>query len=404
MKILFLSNSYPENLRNRLSANSKVGLNNAVNTFQSAFIKGLIENNANFEVLCFPSLGTFPINYKKMRVSGGDYIFEGEKIGESISYCALPILKNISIRRKIYKLLKNKIVTTNETLVVVTYNLSSYIIEPLTKLKRQYPQLIICPIVTDLIDEFFNPIYHRSLLKRIQGKLEMKSIYNSYKYIDKFVLLSRSMQEKIPEAIGHSIVVEGIHLGKCYQYKKKDTELKTLLYTGALAAHACINELVDAFMMTSNKNYRLVICGSGELATYINNKQKDDSRIIFKGLVSRDDAVYLQQNATAVINPRKPSISLTKYSFPSKTMEYLASGTPMIGYKLDGIPDEYDQYMYIVNGADTIDLAKTIDEVLSLNEIELQQKAEKASDFIQNNKNSKIQVKKIIDFLEDKKI
>lgn len=177
-----------------------------------------------------------------------------------------------------------------------------------------------------------------------------------------------------------------------------------MLYTGALAAHACINELVDAFMMTSNKNYRLVICGSGELATYINNKQKDDSRIIFKGLVSRDDAVYLQQNATAVINPRKPSISLTKYSFPSKTMEYLASGTPMIGYKLDGIPDEYDQYMYIVNGADTIDLAKTIDEVLSLNEIELQQKAEKASDFIQNNKNSKIQVKKIIDFLEDKKI
>ena len=38
------------------------------------------------------------------------------------------------------------------------------------------------------------------------------------------------------------------------------------------------------------------------------------------------------------VNPRQNNEEFTKYSFPSKTMEYLASGVPVVAYKLDGIP------------------------------------------------------------------
>ena len=123
------------------------------------------------------------------------------------------------------------------------------------------------------------------------------------------------------------------------------------------------------------------------------------SLVIFKGFVSREEAVQLQHEATAVINPRKPTISLTKYSFPSKIMEYLSSGTPMIGYRLQGIPEEYYNYFYTVEGLSNDELAKTISEVLNKPQDELNEKAESAMIFIANNKTAQIQIKKVLIFL-----
>lgn len=56
----------------------------------------------------------------------------------------------------------------------------------------------------------------------------------------------------------------------------------------------------------------------------------------------------MQQQATLLVNPRKGHEEYTKYSFPSKTMEYMASGTPTIMYKLPGLPIEYEEYLVLL--------------------------------------------------------
>ena len=100
-----------------------------------------------------------------------------------------------------------------------------------------------------------------------------------------------------------------------------------------------------------------------------------------------------------MINPRKPYLSVTRFSFPSKTMEYLSSGTPMIGYKLEGIPSEYYPYYYTVEDLTSDGLAEVITNVLTKPSEELEAKAKKAFDFIASNKTAEIQAAKIIDFL-----
>jgi glycosyltransferase involved in cell wall biosynthesis len=83
-------------------------------------------------------------------------------------------------------------------------------------------------------------------------------------------------------------------------------------------------------------------------------------------------------------------------------MEYMASGKPVVMYKLDGIPDEYDKYLNYVTGSTSESLSNTIKYVLE-NLDEANQKASAARTFILKNKNSKKQVEKILDFLGNKK-
>ena len=256
-------------------------------------------------------------------------------------------------------------------------------------------------IVTDLPDFFTSPLNNLKGLKKIQASYEQKAALDSYKYIDKYVLLTRQMERRIPEAINRNIIVEGISTMKSMpQIKKKDSVKKTILYTGALRDGMGIRDLVDAFMLTVNPNFELEICGAGECASYVTEKAKIDTRIKYLGRVSREKSVECQNKATVLINPRKPQ-EFTEYSFPSKTMEYLSSGTPMIGYKLQGIPHEYFDYFYTIDSMDSHALADLINRILCLSQEELDKKAKEAASFILSNKTPKIQVKKIIDFLND---
>jgi len=163
---------------------------------------------------------------------------------------------------------------------------------------------------------------------------------------------------------------------------------KNVRYNGIL-------ELVEAFKQIQNQKSRLLICGAGETESYIQTESEKDDRIIFMGELSREKILNLQKNATLLVNPRANNEEFTKYSFPSKIMEYLSSGTPTLAYKLDGIPDEYYDYMYTIS-TESDGLKNSLDEVLSYTKEELQEKGNQAQRFVKNQKNAFEQVKKMI--------
>jgi glycosyltransferase involved in cell wall biosynthesis len=175
-----------------------------------------------------------------------------------------------------------------------------------------------------------------------------------------------------------------------------------ILYTGTLDQRYGICNLIDAFSSTG-LNYNLVICGNGNESekNYIIEKGESDKRIKYLGSLSYQDILFLQQNASLLINPRNNKEEFTKYSFPSKTMEYLASGTPTLIYKLDGIPEEYYEYCYYINGEDdSIDtLANTISEILTKSKDENKILGDRAKQFILKNKNGNAQALKIIEYI-----
>ena len=401
MKVLFVSGLYPDTLIEQFRKDSNGNIQNAVNVFQWNVVYGLLQNNANFEVVSFPFLPSFPMGYKRLYTTPGDIVVRGKNIGNVLSFCDLVVWKKMSILRTLEKFLCNwiRLNESEDKLVVLTYSPYTPFIKALRNVKKKYPQknIEVVSIITDLVDDYKSSSSNKAL-RRIQCEIEKRETHKLYKYIDKFVLLSKYMVEKIPEAQKSFIVIEGLAQIVKYPPVEKSDEVKTIAYTGLLDYFTGVNDLIRAFRKTLNPNFRLIICGFGVLAEKIKQEATEDTRIIFKGLVTREEAVALQRSATLLINPRKPDNQLTRYSFPSKTMEYLSSGTPMLGYKLDGIPDEYFDYYYTIEKLDIDSLSFRIQEILSYPQSILNEKAEKAYDFITQNKTAEKQIKKMLDF------
>ena len=407
MKILFISSIYPKEYRDIIRENcfGKV-YQSASNAFQEALIEGFCENKTDINLVSFPALPCFPNKYRYLYTFDGDITYKERKIGHIKKFCTLFGIKDFSIQFRLKSYIKGWIkqnrINKTDDFVILTYSPSNYYLNAIKPLKRKYKGLRVCSIVTDLVDDRFTSGFHYSLLKRIQNAYEYFQIKSCYNVIDYFVLLTEAMVEKIPQAKGRHIVVEGIASTLNHEnYEKKEAVIKTVLYAGTLHQYSCVDSLVDAFSMTSNPDYRLVICGGGPLEDYITEKAKMDKRIIFKGMLSREEVLQLQKESTVLVNPRRPNQDITKYSFPSKTMEYMSSGTPMIGYQLEGIPQEYYPYIYSPNGLATEEMAELIDEVLSKTSEELRERAISAKQFIEENKSAKKQVAKIISFIEN---
>jgi len=178
--------------------------------------------------------------------------------------------------------------------------------------------------------------------------------------------------------------------------------IKTILYSGTLSEKYGVIDLVNAFLKLSNKDYRLVICGAGETDEYIIQKSKEDCRIIFKGLIKRDEVFKLQKSATILVNPRPNNEEYTKYSFPSKILEYMSSGTPVLSFRLAGIPDEYNSYYYTLEGDDTeIAILNGLRNTLAISEVELANYGKRAKEFVLREKSAIFQTRKIVDMINE---
>ena len=124
-----------------------------------------------------------------------------------------------------------------------------------------------------------------------------------------------------------------------------------------------------------------------------------NKRIIYKGVASNEDVVEAELKASLLVNPRPSREEFTRYSFPSKNVEYMVSGTPLLTTPLSGMPVEYYVYLF---AEETIEGYKaTLETVLNLSSVELSDKGKKARNFILTKKNNVVQAGRIIDFMNN---
>lgn len=402
MKLLFVGSLYPKEIYDSLYSDSKGLLSIPMDVFQWSLIEGLEGNEIDYSIVTEPSLPAWP-RYCHFYTPSGKMKVGDMVRGDFLRYCDLPAYKQISMHYVLKKYINNwcRLNRDEDKLFILLFTQQADKLSAVLKLKKLYSNLKVIVIITDLIENAKYYVSNRSLLKRIQISIEKKIEHLLFPRIDKYVLLSRHMEDLIPEACEHNVIVEGIaRTNRISPSVKRETNNKILLYTGILEEYAGINDLVDSFRLTKGSDFRFIICGSGPSAEYVKKESEADKRIIFKGKIPHDEVIILQQQATVLINPRKPDGIITKYSFPSKTMEYMMSGTPMIGYHLEGIPEEYFRYMLSPIDLSKQALTDCIANALSKPQEELDLLAANAKQFVLSQKNSLVQTKRILDFIQ----
>lgn len=398
-KILFISCCIPDELKDEITKFCKypVNIHDAANTFQKSLIHGFIENDVYLEVLTAPSLPAYPKGYNKLWVPELHSKIENRILCHVLPYTTFIFGKYVSMEKVIVKSVTEWIKRyKSEDLFIIAYNVNPAFMGALQTIKKNNPKVHTSLIVTDMIEDAENFKSNRSIFKRVQLFLHKRKVLASYWAIDKYILLSERMKDRIFNCKDNYIVIEGVFSPREIEYKC--IREKVIFYSGALDIFVNVKEMVEAFKLLKQNDYKLVICGAGPLSGYIKEEAQKNKNIIYLGSIPRNEVIEWQHKSSILVNPRQPS-DITKYSFPSKTMEYFASGTPVLMYNLQGIPNEYYSYCYTIHGTTINDFRDSLEKVLSISENEREEIGSKARQFIMRNKTSKIQVDKIIQFL-----
>lgn len=178
---------------------------------------------------------------------------------------------------------------------------------------------------------------------------------------------------------------------------KRYTSEKIVMFTGALVG---LEILLSAFKLIEDPNILLFISGKGPLLEDVLSAAKSDKRIIYLGFLSTEKLIEEMSKATVFINVRSTTTPFIQYSFPSKLLEYMVTGRPTISTSLPGIPDEYNEYLYLISEETPEHIAKLITQVCSKDGCELDQFGLKARNFVLAQKNFYRQGQRIYDFIK----
>lgn len=371
-------------------------MQDAANTHQWCLYQGFCTNlKTNIELFNVLPVGSFPQYYKYPFVSSGTFVPNGKNIG----FCNIKMLRNYHKERKIYKVLQQWCAADQEPKTLFVYTISSPFVRAVVKIKQRYPTLRVCAIVADLpnMDDLS---FRKGLLKKLYIHHCAEQVYDKLVCVDSFVLLTKHMAEYMKIHQPYCVVEGVVPVGNNRDnFLTISDGLKRIVYTGTLHRKFGILHLLEAFRMMRDPSARLIICGIGDSENEVRRAASEDPRIDFRGQLPREEVLNLQRMARVLVNPRQNNEIFTRYSFPSKTMEYLTAGVPVVAYKLDGIPDEYDDYLTYPTGETARDLADAMEYICTLDEQAWKQVGQAGKEYVLTYKNQDVQTKRILEFL-----
>lgn len=175
----------------------------------------------------------------------------------------------------------------------------------------------------------------------------------------------------------------------------------TVVSAGTLYEINGIMEILQAFKLLSGEKYRLRIAGSGPLSEKVIQAAQADPRMEYCGYLPIEKIVELYASADVLINMRLTRTLKTDYFFPSKTLEYLASGTPVITTCTGNIEEDYSGFVFLLKDESAQGLARMIREVAAMKPECRLQKGRAAQAYMKNHKTWDIQGRRVFDFIRD---
>ena len=218
-----------------------------------------------------------------------------------------------------------------------------------------------------------------------------------------YVLLTEAMNDYIRNPGKPYVVLEGhsdISMGEKLPSAEKKTHPRSVFYAGGVSRQYGLGDLVEGFRLADLPNTRLEIYGPGDYVKELQEIAKEDDRIFYGGMLLNSEIVEREQQATLLVNPRPTHEEFVKYSFPSKTMEYMASGTPVLTTRLPGMPGEYYPYVSFIDQETPEGIAAALTEVLAASDETLFAKGLAARAFVLEGRNNVVQAGKLLDMLK----
>ena len=385
MRILYGYSNCTDKTYNRIVSERHVSTMVPDQKYHGLLIKGLSSNGAR--VRCFSGL---PVN---RAVTKRKWVSEPDEQEENayfhyISTFNFPVIRQLMIFfGTFFGLLKEK--KDSDTYAVCdflnTATAAAFVLA--CKLRR----IGIISVVTDLPDMFDT------------GKLRNAVSNFLLRHFDGYLFLTKYMRRFVKKDKPF-LVLEG-HVDSALasfaaerSYESAEGK-KLVLYAGSIQRRYGIEYLTKGFIKADITDAELRVYGKGDFKEELESLAGQHPNVRYMGVCPNSEIVEEEMKASLLINPRPTFEEYTKYSFPSKNMEYMVSGTPLLTTKLPGMPEEYYPYVYLIEDETEEGMAQVLRKVLSIPYREREEKGAAAREYVLKNKSNTVQAKKIIDFL-----
>ncbi len=388
MKILYVA-AYPDNEFNKKLERGVV-LSQAAQKFNKLYIKGFCLNDLDVDVVLFDN----DIDEK---------IIKEEYNGKTITFYIQNLSGNLlqkqnNKKRHVRNVIKNYKKSENCGIVVIDALCPAAY--EITKIAKKHG-LNIVTIVTDLLEDTVNK---KQIINVLRNKVQCFEFYRQFKLSDYIILLSGAMIEKMPDKNAKYEVFNGICdyeiLNNTEQVEKYAK--KVLVYTGEIRKMYGIHNLVEAFLAMNRSDAELWLFGNGlQFYPELQKTISENPSVKYMGIKPNDEIVEIQRNATLLINPRLTENygDYIKYSFPSKNIEYMLSGTPCVTTRLPAISEEYNEFVFFFGDESPEGMKEVLEACLNIPNDELINKGERARNFVWRKLNNKDVTKKILSSL-----
>jgi len=379
----------------------------AGNRFQLSIIRGLEKQlGQSMHVVSVQPIAMYPRS-RKLFLPRGVSRVSVSTLARLIPFPNLPILKQLSMVSVIFTDLVGWLWRTrkSESRLVLVYN----VFAPFSLAVLGATTLMRCKSIAIIADLPFDVYDFKGVVRGIGQHIDFFIQKRVIRRFSANIPLTR--QIALDFAPGRPMLVveggvefnekESIEDGASGYALASPADEKTILYSGALNSINGIDLLLTAFRILDDARCRLHIFGRGPMESLVREASRQDPRIIYGGVVSNEEIRSRQAKATCLINPRPSHHKITHYTFPSKLMEYLASGRPTITTALPGIPEEYYPFVYLIHNETPEGVAQVMEDVLSKAPEKLDEFGQRGRMFVFEKKNWEHQAERIYAFMSN---
>lgn len=387
MKVLFFGACVaPDDIQYLLS-NETAAQQHAAQKVCWMFINGADQAfGAECDLLCSLRVSPYPRFKKLFAFNLKGWQRNNGARGEYIPYVNLPGMRYFStIIMSALKLFRWHYNNRKENKLIINYALYTPHTLPSILVAKLFGSTCIL-IVPDL-PEFTNFSVH-GFMTKIMRRVNCRIAHGVASRFDGLVLFSANMAEKMRIRKSKWCVIEGcVDIPAEPAMEELPTVKNAIMYSGSLDRIYGIQTLLEAFRKINDHELYLWLCGSGDMDQAIKDAAENDKRIVYYGCLPNSEVIAMQRSAKILINPRSGTHEFTRYSFPSKNLEYMCSGRPVVLCQMDGIPEEYYEHVFMIPDDSAESMQSTLQSVLSMPDEQLNQIGAKNRKFIIKNKN-----------------
>ena len=396
MNILYISTFSSDRVVNDIYKKTGANPGFAIQKFARMLAHGFIKNGASVTALSYPPILVnyvsrlkFIVNFKNERQDGISFLY--------IPIINIPVIKNIYVFLYVFFYVlfwgifnrKDKVIICD--VLTIGASMGTLLASKLNKVK-------VIALVTDI---FGLIIGSTSFKARVAAKLNQWYV----KLFDLYVFLTEQMNPKINILHKPYIVMEALCDSQMHNDHNnisiKKSNPRVVLYAGGIYEQYGLKMLAEAFILANIPNAKLVYYGTGPYVEEYKRMCERYTNLEYRGVADNKTVMLEEYRATLLVNPRLSNEEYTQYSFPSKNMEFMSSGTPLLTTALPGMPREYYPYVFLFKDETLEGFAMSLKEVLSRSDADLALFGYKARSFVLDNKNNIKQAARILTFIKN---